>query len=134
MFELIKRHIRSCGGIGMAEGLCFFLFFFSSRRRHTRCSRDWSSDVCSSDLVIGGELLTVASAEYQHYFLPNWGAAVFVDGGDAFFRRQFRLNVGAGIGARWRSPLGLLRLDIGYPVDSPFKHKIRLHIQVGPDL
>src|SRR2546429_1584477 len=26
-----------------------FLFFFSSRRRHTRCSRDWSSDVCSSD-------------------------------------------------------------------------------------
>src|SRR5436309_9275313 len=34
---------------------CFFLFcfffFFSSRRRHTRFSRDWSSDVCSSDLV-----------------------------------------------------------------------------------
>src|SRR5690606_41308308 len=32
---------------------CFFIcfFFFSSRRRHTRFSRDWSSDVCSSDLV-----------------------------------------------------------------------------------
>src|SRR5687768_17656224 len=29
----------------------FFFFFFSSRRRHTRCSRDWSSDVCSSDLM-----------------------------------------------------------------------------------
>src|SRR3989449_3964793 len=29
-----------------------FFFFFSSRRRHTRCSRDWSSDVCSSDLAI----------------------------------------------------------------------------------
>src|SRR2546422_5447644 len=28
----------------------FYIFFFSSRRRHTRCSRDWSSDVCSSDL------------------------------------------------------------------------------------
>src|SRR5690606_24214037 len=28
----------------------FFVFFFSSRRRHTRFSRDWSSDVCSSDL------------------------------------------------------------------------------------
>src|SRR2546422_1069867 len=27
-------------------------FFFSSRRRHTRCSRDWSSDVCSSDLSV----------------------------------------------------------------------------------
>src|SRR2546429_1391582 len=28
------------------------IFFFSSRRRHTRCSRDWSSDVCSSDLPL----------------------------------------------------------------------------------
>src|SRR5436305_15291842 len=28
-------------------------FFFSSRRRHTRCGRDWSSDVCSSDLLSG---------------------------------------------------------------------------------
>src|SRR5690606_40800565 len=31
----------------------FFFFFFSSRRRHTRFSRDWSSDVCSSDLAVG---------------------------------------------------------------------------------
>src|SRR5207245_6020538 len=34
-------------------------FFFSSRRRHTRCYRDWNSDVCSSDLV-RGKTLTVA--------------------------------------------------------------------------
>src|SRR4030043_800554 len=33
-----------------AHVVSFFFFFFSSRRRHTRCSRDWSSDVCSSDL------------------------------------------------------------------------------------
>src|SRR5437868_12527054 len=32
--------------------LFFFFFFFSSRRRHTRSKRDWSSDVCSSDLVL----------------------------------------------------------------------------------
>src|SRR6266498_4759274 len=32
----------------------FFCFFFSSRRRHTRCGRDWSSDVCSSDLDVEG--------------------------------------------------------------------------------
>src|SRR5690606_39562345 len=31
--------------------LCYCPFFFSSRRRHTRFSRDWSSDVCSSDLT-----------------------------------------------------------------------------------
>src|SRR2546429_5625163 len=35
------------------QGLWLTLFFFSSRRRHTRCSRDWSSDVCSSDLAMG---------------------------------------------------------------------------------
>src|SRR2546422_3670024 len=34
----------------------YFFFFFSSRRRHTRCSRDWSSDVCSSDLFSGGPI------------------------------------------------------------------------------
>src|SRR2546429_3203380 len=33
-----------------------YFFFFSSRRRHTRCSRDWSSDVCSSDLKIEAKL------------------------------------------------------------------------------
>src|SRR5699024_11614199 len=33
-----------------------FFFFFSSRRRHTRSKRDWSSDVCSSDLAILGAL------------------------------------------------------------------------------
>src|SRR5436305_2766975 len=32
------------------RALSVFFFFFSSRRRHTRCGRDWSSDVCSSDL------------------------------------------------------------------------------------
>src|SRR5436305_15197919 len=33
-------------------------FFFSSRRRHTRCGRDWSSDVCSSDLAHPGDAAT----------------------------------------------------------------------------
>src|SRR2546429_4631833 len=36
---------------GSVSLIYVFCFFFSSRRRHTRCSRDWSSDVCSSDLV-----------------------------------------------------------------------------------
>src|ERR1035438_10815538 len=35
-----------CGGSSVSSGY----FFFSSRRRHTRCLSDWSSDVCSSDL------------------------------------------------------------------------------------
>src|SRR5690606_40739642 len=40
---------------GRPGNVWVFLFFFSSRRRHTRFSRDWSSDVCSSDLENRGE-------------------------------------------------------------------------------
>src|SRR5256884_2225499 len=36
--------------VGIGSSFAVMFFFFSSRRRHTRCSRDWSSDVCSSDL------------------------------------------------------------------------------------
>src|SRR2546429_3336075 len=45
-----------CPGGGAEAGFKYLvgLFFFSSRRRHTRCSRDWSSDVCSSDLLQRG--------------------------------------------------------------------------------
>src|SRR5205809_8051807 len=41
-----------------------FFFFFSSRRRHTRCSRDWSSDVCSSDLLL--DRLAGGGVERRH--------------------------------------------------------------------
>src|SRR5690606_40113854 len=37
-------------------------FFFSSRRRHTRFSRDWSSDVCSSDLTVTESAMAIAMA------------------------------------------------------------------------
>src|SRR5207253_7299951 len=38
--------------VSCATVCLFFFFFFSSRRRHTRWPRDWSSDVCSSDLIL----------------------------------------------------------------------------------
>src|SRR6478672_12565494 len=41
--------------------MCFF--FFSSRRRHTRSDRDWSSDVCSSDLALPGQILVSSMAQ-----------------------------------------------------------------------
>src|SRR6266498_3488420 len=40
-----------------------FFFFFSSRRRHTRCGRDWSSDVCSSDL---GDRVAIGALTRHH--------------------------------------------------------------------
>src|SRR6266436_4127161 len=50
-----------------------YVFFFSSRRRHTRCSRDWSSDVCSSDLshVPGHDGLPTLWDEVMYITLPG---------------------------------------------------------------
>src|SRR2546429_5219092 len=46
---------RGVGGFAPSS-IVRYCFFFSSRRRHTRCSRDWSSDVCSSDLQFGKKI------------------------------------------------------------------------------
>lgn len=83
--------------------------------------------------VIGGEYLVVGSAEYEHFFLDNWGAAVFVDAGDAF-KSSFDANIGAGIGLRWKSPIGLVRLDVARPVVSDLDDSWRVHLVIGPDL
>lgn len=83
--------------------------------------------------VIGGEFLAVGSLEYEHYFLQKWGAAVFVDAGDAFTSR-FHANVGVGFGLRWKSPVGPVRIDVARPVGSDFSNTWRVHLVIGPDL
>src|SRR2546422_5155477 len=50
----------------------FSFFFFSSRRRHTRCSRDWSSDVCSSDLNIGSIAGKISYPQRAPYASAKW--------------------------------------------------------------
>src|SRR5690606_6831993 len=54
-------------------------FFFSSRRRHTRFSRDWSSDVCSSDLTIGANATIVCGITLGRYCFISAGAVVTRD-------------------------------------------------------
>src|SRR5256884_5217308 len=68
-----------------------FFFFFSSRRRHTRCSRDWSSDVCSSDLNYSFLTEVEAILLDGHFVLEHSGRAR----SDVFFN----FNGTAGI---WR--------------------------------
>ncbi len=75
----------------------------------------------------------VGSGEYEHFFLDNWGAAVFVDAGDAF-KSSFDANVGAGIGLRWKSPIGMVRVDVARPVVSDLDDSWRMHLVIGPDL
>jgi translocation and assembly module TamA len=84
--------------------------------------------------VIGGKELLVGSAEYEYYFTPKWGAATFVDVGDAFSGNNFDLKIGAGFGLRWRSPVGLVRVDLGTPIGDKYASGVELHIVIGPDL
>ena len=86
-------------------------------------------------LIIGGKNLAVASAEYEYYFKPNWGVAAFVDTGDAFNGfGDYRQRVGAGFGARWRSPVGMVRVDLGFPIHDKNASGVELHLVIGPDL
>src|SRR2546429_2557968 len=66
-----------------------YSFFFSSRRRHTRCSRDWSSDVCSSDLT--KIMMNVGNPQLAFDFaqLPNEGVGLA--------RLEFIINNNIGV-------------------------------------
>lgn len=83
--------------------------------------------------VIGGRHLGVASLEYEQLVFKNWGAALFVDAGNAFDDFGEPLKIGAGIGIRWYSPVGPIRLDLATPVDAG-NLGVRLHISMGPEL
>src|SRR2546429_4860017 len=71
---------------------CFlFFFFFSSRRRHTRCSRDWSSDVCSSDLGFEDMMRRVPSIEKLYAltgFRPQTSLNEIIDRVAEHFRQK----------------------------------------------
>lgn len=84
-------------------------------------------------VVIGGKHLLTGSAEYEYYFKPKWGIATFVDAGDAFSGTKFEPKIGAGLGLRWRSPVGMVRFDLGVPLREP-KDGVQIHLVIGPDL
>lgn len=89
------------------------------------------------DYVIGGKHLVVASAEFERMFTREWGGAVFVDAGDAFDEFDsdaFDMQVGVGVGVRWRSPVGPVRLDLAHGLGDEARNSIRLHLTIGPDL
>jgi translocation and assembly module TamA len=84
--------------------------------------------------VIGGRHLLVGSVEYDYPLGDRpWAVAVFADIGNAFDEfDDYELEVGAGIGLRWRSPVGPLRLDLAHAPNSD--DDFRIHFTMGPDL
>ncbi|MGZ3254225.1 MAG: autotransporter assembly complex protein TamA, partial [Burkholderiaceae bacterium] len=68
-----------------------------------------------SESIVGGPVMAAMSAELIYKITPTWGAAIFKDAGDAADSwREFKLKQGTGIGARWRSPIGMVNLDLAY--------------------
>lgn len=83
--------------------------------------------------TIGGKYLAVAGVEYEHRVLQNWGVAVFFDAGNSFTNVQEKIYRGVGVGGRWRSKVGPIRLDLGWPLDKTVDYP-RLHLIIGLDL
>ena len=83
--------------------------------------------------VLGGKNLLNLSLEYQHPITDEWSAAAFVDAGNAFNNwNDYKLKVGVGFGARYKSPIGPVRIDIGFPKDD--LRDPHLHLSIGADL
>ncbi|QGZ62857.1 BamA/TamA family outer membrane protein [Paraburkholderia acidisoli] len=79
--------------------------------------------------ILPTKYLVTGSAEYQHWFSHDWGGAAFFDVGtatDTWGEKQF--DPGAGIGARWRSPVGPVNVDLAYGFRN---HSVRPYLTLG---
>ena len=82
--------------------------------------------------ALGAKNMATASVEYEQYFSGAWGGAVFVDSGTAFDDRP-DWRTGIGVGLRWKSPVGPVRVDLAHGLDDP-DSSFQLHINIGADL
>jgi translocation and assembly module TamA len=67
--------------------------------------------------VAGGKFSALLSAEYEQTLFGDYGVAAFIDTGNAFNLDKISIKTGAGIGLRWYSPIGPIRLDFAIPLN-----------------
>ena len=84
----------------------------------------------STGHVEGGKFLSVVSAEYEQAVLDNWAIATFVDTGNAFNLDDVQFKTGVGLGIRWYSPVGPIRLDFAVPLDES-DSSFQIHFAAG---
>lgn len=85
--------------------------------------------------LIGASKLATGSLEYQYNVTGRWWGAVFVDGGEAVSDiRNSNWKTGAGVGVRWQSPVGPIKLDFAVPVGDKEEHGLQFYIGLGPEL
>ena len=89
--------------------------------------------VDANGAVVGGQYLMIGSLELDHSLSGKWGVAVFYDAGNAGNDITDKLARGAGVGLRWKSPVGPVRLDLASAL-SRDGQPWRVHINIGPDL
>ena len=83
---------------------------------------------------IGGQALGIGSLEYNYQFKPGWRAAVFSDVGNAYDKDFSNpTEYGVGVGVRWASPIGPIRIDVASGI-SDDGHPIRVHFFIGSAL
>ncbi len=106
------------GGVFTAGGTSGIPASLLFRAGGANSVRGYSYDSIGNNVagsVLPTKYLVTASSEYQHWFTRDWGAAVFYDAGTATDNwSERRFFSGVGVGARWRSPVGPVNLDIGY--------------------
>nr|WP_263444822.1 autotransporter assembly complex protein TamA [Klebsiella oxytoca] len=85
--------------------------------------------------LMGASKLATGSLEYQYNVSGKWWGAVFVDGGEAVSDiRESNFKTGAGLGVRWQSPVGPIKLDIARPIGDKEEHGLQFYIGLGPEL
>ena len=83
--------------------------------------------------VIGGSSLATGSFEFEQPLKSRWSLAFFVDSGNAFEGSRIDAKTSVGVGGRWQSPLGPIRIDLAQPLDDD-ADRWRVHVTLGPDL
>ncbi len=82
---------------------------------------------------IGGRYMVAGSVEYQYSIAEKWRIATFVDQGNSFNKLELpNLKTGVGVGVRWVSPVGPIRVDLAHAMNDD--GGIRLHFSMGPEL
>ena len=84
-------------------------------------------------IVVGGNHLLVGSLELEFSHTGSWSSAVFYDVGNAMDNFGDDLKRGTGVGVRYRSVIGMFRLDVASGLDKP-GNPWRLHLSIGADL
>ncbi|ELK0737007.1 autotransporter assembly complex protein TamA [Klebsiella oxytoca] len=85
--------------------------------------------------LMGASKLATGSLEYQYNVSGKWWGAVFVDSGEAVSDiRESNFKTGAGLGVRWQSPVGPIKLDIARPIGDKEEHGLQFYIGLGPEL